>query len=124
MSTTGVNSNTNADHDQLGRLNTQDDIDAASIPGESRGTADDGQLPTVATPEENGDGGAVDISDREAAAAAAEVSVMGQASRVQRRDTAGEEAMIGATGDGVGAFEMVDEVGELVKDRFLQFLME
>ena len=86
------------------------------------------QQPIAATPEERRDSGGgaenADISDREAAAAAAEVSVMGQASRVQRNDASGEEAMIGATADGVGAFEMVDEVGELVKDRFLHFLME
>ena len=101
--------------DDVQRLNTLDVLNEEEGP----------QLPTVATPEEvGGGGGNVDISDREAAAAAAEVSVMGQTSRVQRRDTTGEEAMIGATADGVGAFEMVDEVGELVKDRFLNFLME
>ena len=83
------------------------------------------QLPTVATPDGNlGVVDNVELSDREAAAAAAEVSVMGQTSRVQRRDTTCDEAMIGATADGVGAFEMLDEIGELVKDRFLQFLME
>lgn len=100
--------------DALQRLNTRD----------ISNDEDESQLPTVATPEEGGGAGNVDISDREAAAAAAEVSVMGQTSRVQRRDTTGQEAMIGATADGVGAFEMRDEVGELVKDRFLHFLME
>lgn len=97
------------------RLNTQDDDDDFDA-------AEGGNInmPTVATPENGEDG-------REVAAAAAEVSVMGQgASRNQNRDRTGEEALIGATGnaDGVGAFEMVDESGELVKDRFLQFLME
>lgn len=109
------------DDDHTQHLNTHDLLNA-----NERDAGDDsrGQLPTVATPDESNGAGHADISDREAAAAAAEVSVMGQTSRVQRRDTTGEEAMIGATADGVGAFEMVDEVGELVKDRFLQFLME
>jgi hypothetical protein len=103
MATEGIHVDPNADHPH--HMNTQD-----------------GSIPVAATPEENNVD--PDITDREAAAAAAEVSVMGQTSRAQRRDTTGDEAMIGATADGVGAFEMVDEVGELVKDRFLQFLME
>lgn len=74
------------------------------------------QLPTVATPED--DAG-------EVAAAAAEVSVMERGGRANRRDPTGDEALIGATGnaDGVGAFEVVDESGELVKARFLEFLV-
>lgn len=82
----------------------------------------EGAMPTVATPEDDNDG----TTDREVAVAAAEVSVMGQASRTQRREPTGDEALIGATAnaDGVGSFEMIDESGELVKDRFLQFLME
>lgn len=105
------------------RLNTHDmddDDDASLQSGAGSVTATAaGTMPSVATPEDGEDG-------REEAAAAAEVSVMGQASRTQNRDTTGDEALIGATGnaDGVGAFEMVDESGELVKDRFLQFLME
>lgn len=99
------------------RLNTQDDDDDSYHATEGGNTS---SVPTVATPDNGEDG-------REVAAAAAEVSVMGEGtSRNQNRDRTGEEALIGATGnaDGVGAFEMVDESGELVKDRFLQFLME
>ena len=98
------------------RLNTRDDDNEFDIADGSNSNT----MPSVATPENAEDG-------REVAAAAAEVSVMGEgASRNQNRDRTGEEALIGATGnaDGVGAFEMVDESGELVKDRFLQFLME
>jgi len=111
-------------------LNDEDDDDYLPA-GVSAQTGGPSTLPTVATPEDNNnnrrnndDGD--DEDEREIAAAAAEVSVMCQNSRTQRRDPTGDEAMIGATGnaDGVGAFEMVDESGELVKDRFLQFLME
>ena len=100
------------------RLNTQDDEDVSIHSGAGTAGAE-GTMPTIATPEDGRD-------DREVAAVAAEVSVMGQESRTQNRDRTGDEALIGATGnaDGVGAFEMVDESGELVKDRFLQFLME
>ncbi|CAB9507868.1 Maternal DNA replication licensing factor mcm6 [Seminavis robusta] len=79
-------------------------------------------LPTVATPEEDGE-----VEDqREMAAAAAEVSVMDRTARTNGRSATGDEALIGATGnaEGVGSFEMVDEVGEMVSQRFLQFLMD
>jgi hypothetical protein len=101
--------------------------DIAADPRPLHGEADDGGvtasnsdnrgLPTVATPEEDG---------RDIAAAAAEVSVMGQGTRGNSRNPTGDAAFIGATGnaEGVGSFEMVDEVAELVKERFLQFLME
>lgn len=36
--------------------------------------------------------------------------------------TTGEEALIGAPGEGVGAFDIVDPTGELVKARFQEFL--
>jgi len=93
-------------------ISSQDNEDA-SIQSEAAATGE----PTVATPEED---------DREIAAAQAEVSVMNQAGRTNQRERTGDEALIGATGnaDGVGAFEMVDESGELVKERFLSFLME
>ena len=95
-----------------------DDTDsemAGVVTGNSQN--DNRGLPTVATPEED---------EREIAAAAAEVSVMGQAARGNSRNPTGDEALIGAAGnaEGVGSFEMVDEVAELVKERFLQFLME
>lgn len=100
----------------------QDDEDydpaTASAPPGTTAAADvanaEQPLPTVATPDEPGE-----------AAAAAEVSVMERGGRANRRDPTGDEALIGATGnaDGVGSFEVIDESGELVKDRFLEFLV-
>lgn len=57
------------------------------------------------------------------AAAAAEVSAMEGPSR--RSETrAGEEALMGAAAaeDGVAGFEVTDDIGELIMQRFLQFL--
>lgn len=60
--------------------------------------------------------------DNEAAEAMAEVAAMEGPSR--RAHRAGEEAVMGAAanGDGVEGFEVRDESGELVMQRFLQFL--
>lgn len=71
-------------------------------------------LPQVATPED-------------AAAAAAEVLALEQNTRNRRRDPTGDQALMGATGTdagAVGAFEVVDESGELVRQAFLQFLTD
>ena len=67
-------------------------------------------------------------ADAAAAAAAAEVAAMtgvnparrggGQA----RRDATADQALMGAATE--GSFELLDETGERVKTRFLQFLME
>jgi hypothetical protein len=96
-----------------------DDDFAGAVPAASAAAVNlnNRDLPTVATPEED---------ERDIAAAAAEVSVMGQGARGNSRNPTGDAAFIGATGnaEGVGSFEMVDEVAELVKERFLQFLME
>lgn len=61
-------------------------------------------------------------SEAEQLAAAAEVDVMEGPAR--QRDLAQQQALMGATGDadGVAGFEVHDESGELVRERFLQFL--
>jgi hypothetical protein len=87
-----------------------DDIDNASIQ-----TADQAaNRAAAATPED------------EVAQAMAEVAAMeGGAGRgAQQNDRAGEEALMGAAAaeDGVAGFEVTDESGELVKQRFLGFL--
>lgn len=76
-----------------------------------------------------------DMDDEdEVARAAAQVSVMqegNQDANTRRRgggtrDTAamtrGEEAMIGAPGEGVAGFEVIDRAGEMVRLRFQEFL--
>jgi hypothetical protein len=86
---------------------------ADDVPAASGAAADEPPLPQVATPED-------------AAAAAAEVLALEQNTRNRRRDPTGDQALMGATGgDGVvGAFEVVDESGELVRQAFLQFLTD
>jgi hypothetical protein len=75
--------------------------------------------------------------DADAAEAAAEVAAMmgvnpanigrqraGAGGGGRQRDPTADEAVMGAAGEGVGGFEILDESGELVRARFLQFLME
>ena len=63
------------------------------------------------------------IPDIEQAAAMAEVSAMDGPTRGRLANRAGEEAVMGvAAGEGVAGFEVTDESGELVKQRFLDFL--
>jgi len=83
----------------------RDDADNRSLATENQGP----ERPAAATP------------DNEAAQAAAEVAAM---ENPRRTDRAGEEAVMGAAAaeDGVAGFEVTDESGELVKQRFLQFL--
>ena len=66
-------------------------------------------------------GGAAEIPQEDAAAAAAEVAAM---EGTRPADRAAEEAVMGAAqaADGVSGFEVTDEAGELVKQRFLEFL--
>jgi hypothetical protein len=68
--------------------------------------------PVPATPED------------EVALARAEVAAMEGAAPARRADRAAEEALMGAAPaeDGVLGFEVTDESGELVKQRFVQFL--
>lgn len=74
------------------------------------------------------------VSDAEAAEAAAEVAAMtgvnparqkgrafGGGAR-QQRDPTADQAVMGAAQE--GSFEILDETGERVRARFLQFLME
>jgi len=67
-------------------------------------------------------------NDDDAAAAAAEVAAMTgvnvarQGGGSRERDPTADEAVMGAAE--VGGFEILDETGERVKARFLQFLME
>ena len=82
-----------------------------------------------------GGGASEDVEDefqlREAAAAAAEVAAM---ERQQDRNInltaarAGDQAIMGATGnatdDGVEGHENVDELGEMIRQAFLEFLGE
>ena len=42
----------------------------------------------------------------------------------RQRDPTADEAVMGAAAEGIGGFEILDESGELVRGRFLQFLME
>lgn len=94
----------------------------------------DGSNPRLATPDQQN--GANDHEDdefqqREAAAAAAEVAAM---ERQQDRNViggaarAGDQAIMGATGnatdDGVEGHENVDELGEMIRQAFLEFLGE
>ena len=93
----------------------------------------DGSNPRLATPDQQN--GANDEDDefqqREAAAAAAEVVAM---ERQQDRNViggaarAGDQAIMGATGnatdDGVEGHENVDELGEMIRQAFLEFLGE
>lgn len=63
----------------------------------------------------------------DAAAAAAEVAAMTGVNVARRggqreRDPTADEAVMGAAEQ--GGFEVLDETGERVKQRFLQFLME
>lgn len=72
--------------------------------------------------------------DDETARARAEVSVLQEGNQnlptggrratggATAATTTGEEALIGAPGEGVGAFDIVDPTGELVKARFQEFL--
>ena len=85
-----------------------DDVDNRSLATNDQ----DPQRPAAATP------------DNEAAQAAAEVAAMEGTANARRTDRAGEEAVMGAAAaeDGVPGFEVTDESGELVKQRFLQFL--
>jgi hypothetical protein len=74
------------------------------------------QRANAATPDED-----------EVAQAMAEVAAMegqGQGQGRGQNNQAGEEALMGAAGgeDGVAGFEVTDESGELVKQRFLGFL--
>ena len=64
------------------------------------------------------------IPQDEVAQAMAEVAAMEGATNARRADRAGEEALMGAaaTEDGFAGFEVTDESGELVMQRFLQFL--
>jgi hypothetical protein len=82
---------------------------------------------------------AQDAAATEAAEAAAEVSAMtgmtnpgvvrqragaGGGGGARERDPTGDEAVMGAASEGVGGFEILDETGERVRARFLQFLLE
>lgn len=58
--------------------------------------------------------------DQEEAQAMAEVAAMEGTARGQPNDRAAEAALMGAAG--VEGFEVTDESGELVKQRFLEFL--
>jgi hypothetical protein len=97
--------------DLAGPLGGGDDIDLENA---SIQTAEqDQQRANAATPED------------EVAEAMAEVAAMEGGGRgAQQNDRAGEEALMGAAGgeDGVAGFEVTDESGELVKQRFLGFL--
>jgi hypothetical protein len=54
--------------------------------------------------------------------AMAEVAAMEGPTNARR--TAGQEAVMGATADGIAGFEVTDESAELVMQRFVQFLRE
>jgi hypothetical protein len=99
--------------DLAGPLGGGDDID---LDNASIQTADQQQRANAATPE----------AEDEVAEAMAEVAAMEGGGRggAQQNDRAGEEALMGAAGgeDGVAGFEVTDESGELVKQRFLGFL--
>lgn len=67
------------------------------------------------------------MADGDAAAAAAEVAAMtgvnpARQGGTRERDPTADEAVMGAAE--TGGFEILDETGERVKARFLQFLME
>ena len=65
-----------------------------------------------------------DALDEAAQAAAAVEAMDGARQNATRNDRAGEQAVMGAMAaeDGVAGFEVTDESGELVKQRFVQFL--
>ena len=71
-----------------------------------------------------------DDEEGEVARAAAEVAVLQEGNEITRSRrganaaaiTRGEEAMMGAPGEGVSAFEIIDRTGEMVRIRFQQFL--
>ena len=60
----------------------------------------------------------------EAARAAAEVAAMEPTANGRRRDPTGDEAVMGAAAneEGVAGFEVTDETGEHVRQRFVDFL--
>jgi hypothetical protein len=111
---TGINVCTMSAPDVAGPLGDDIDLDNASIQTADQPSAQ--QRAAAATPED------------EVAQAMAEVAAMegGANARggAQQNDRAGEEALMGAAGgeDGVAGFEVTDESGELVKQRFLGFL--
>ena len=99
---------------------------------------DDGGGPNqrlAISPEQTQGGDNDDVEDefhlREAAAAAAEVAAMEQQQDRNINGTAaraGDQAIMGATGnatdDGVEGHENVDELGEMIRQAFLEFLGE
>ena len=76
-------------------------------------------------------GADVDNEEQDVARATAEVAVMQDGNNARRaagavgartRDTTAEDALMGAAGEGVGGFELMDEEGEMVRVRFNEFL--
>jgi len=87
--------------------------------------AEDLDNASIRTAEQPIERAAAATPEDEVAQAMAEVAAMEGGGRGARQnDRAGEEALMGAAaaGDGVEGFEVTDESGELVKQRFLEFL--